>query len=285
MQRALIIGCGDIGKRVASRLAFRFKLYALTRNPGDFNVPGVIPVEADLDNPQSLKGVVNGMHVIFHFAPPEPKGNRDKRTRHLVSALLQSVILPHQIIYISTSGVYGNRDGAWVSETAAVAPKTPRAQRRLDAEHVLRHLGSRGVKVNILRTPGIYAENRLPQRRITAAMPVLFPEEDSFSNHIHADDLANIICAVSRLGKSGRIYHATDGCPLAMGEYIEAVADALGLARPPRVSRKQACELMPDENLSFLLESRKLSNRRLAELQVKLTHPSARVFLGSLGRH
>ena len=284
MRRALIIGCGDIGRRVALRLEHHFRLYALTRDSRRFNVPGVIPIKADLDQADSLKGAVKGMHILFHFAPPQPGGDRDIRTRHLVSALLQGSILPHQIIYISTSGVYGNRGGTWLAETSPVAPQTPRARRRLDAERVLLQLGFRGVRVNILRTPGIYAENRLPQKRIAAGTPVLYQEEDSISNHIHADDLADIICALPRFGRPGRVYHAADGCPLAMGEYMDAVADALGLQRPPRISRKQAQEILPDEMLSFLSESRQLSNHRLAELRVRLNYPSVKAFLGNLVR-
>ncbi|MBU6459606.1 MAG: SDR family oxidoreductase [Proteobacteria bacterium] len=283
MQRALIIGCGDIGRRVASRLASRYKLYALTRDPRQFSVPRVIPIKGDLDHRISLKGAVKGMDVIFHFAPPPSSGNLDTRTRHLVSALLQNPILPHRIIYISTSGVYGNRQGAWLAETTPVDPQTPRAKRRVDAERVLRQLCTYGVKINVLRTPGIYADNRLPLKRVREGIPVLQPEEDSISNHIHAEDLARIICAASRLGRTGRIYHATDGHPLLMGSYIEAVADVFGLARPPRISRKQAQVLLSDEILSFLGESRSLSNHRLDELRVRLDYPSVEFFLECLG--
>ena len=185
-------------------------------------------------------------------------------------------MLPQRLVYISTSGVYGDCKGKLVDETHVLNPQTERALRRVDAERRLRKWGLRtGVSVSILRVPGIYAENRLPLARLRAGTPALLPEEDSFTNHIHADDLAQIVLAALRLAKPGRVYHACDDSHLKMGEYFDLIADQFGLPRPPRISRAEAEAQIAPGMLSFMRESRRLINTRLKrELRINLRYPS-----------
>ena len=185
-------------------------------------------------------------------------------------------MLPQRLVYISTSGVYGDCKGKLVDETHVLNPQTERALRRVDAERRLRRWGLRtGVSVSILRVPGIYAGNRLPLARLRAGTPALLPEEDSFTNHIHADDLAQIVLAALRLAKPGRVYHACDDSHLKMGEYFDLIADQFGLPRPPRISRAEAEAQIAPGMLSFMRESRRLINTRLKrELHVNLRYPS-----------
>ncbi|HSS46487.1 MAG TPA: NAD-dependent epimerase/dehydratase family protein, partial [Burkholderiales bacterium] len=189
--------------------------------------------------------------------------------------LTKGKILPHRLIYISTSGVYGHCGGETVPETRPLKPQTERARRRLDAERRVRDWGRRsGVRVSILRVPGIYAEDRLPLERLKSGTPALLPDQDAYTNHIHADDLARIVIAALRLGRPGRVYNTSDDSELKMGDYFDLVADRFGLPRPPRIPQAEAGQKLSETLLSFMQESRRLANRRMKrELKVKLHYP------------
>jgi nucleoside-diphosphate-sugar epimerase len=236
---------------------------------------GVTPTSGDLDDRATLSRIAALADVVLHLAPPSSEGTRDIRTAHLLAALSKGT-LPERLVYISTSGVYGDCGGAEVSETHALNPQTARAQRRVDAELQIRDWARRnGVKASILRVPGIYAENRMPLDRLRVSMPTIVAEEDGYTNHIHADDLVQIIVAAMRRGKPNRVYHASDDSQMKMGDYLDAVADAYKLRRPPRIMRDKAQRTLPDTLLSFMNESRKLMNFRLKqELKVRLRYPT-----------
>jgi nucleoside-diphosphate-sugar epimerase len=283
MRRLLIIGCGDVGVRLIPLLRGRYRLYALTRDPAQcvaLRALGVTPVIGDLDKPHTLVALAGIAQDIVHLAPPPSHGNSDTRTAHLIAALAKNArgSLPQHLIYISTSGVYGDCGGAVVDETRPARPHTPRAQRRVDAEQRLRAWGGRnGVSVSILRVPGIYAADRLPTTRLERGTPALRDEDDAYVNHVHADDLARMVVAALHHGQAGRAYNATDDMPQKMGEYFDLVADRFGFARPRRVTREEAAREIPGNLLSFMSESRRLSNRRIKdELRVKLRYPSVR---------
>jgi nucleoside-diphosphate-sugar epimerase len=159
-----------------------------------------------------------------------------------------------------------------------VAPATPRAQRRVNAERAMRLLGRAGVRVSILRVPGIYAADReggTPRARLLRGTPVLQAHDDVYTNHIHADDLARACVAALWRGRPQRTYHASDRSGLKMGDYFDLAADLYGLPRPPRVSRDAARAQLPVSLLSFMGESRRLLTERLArELRVRLRYPT-----------
>lgn len=281
-RRLSIIGCGDIGLRAARLLHDFYRIYALTRNPLGHKVfrnEGLIPVPGDLDQLASLNRISSLGQDILHFAPPPPEGDHDPRTRHLLAALGKRQILPRCLIYISTSGVYGDCHGEWVRETRKPNPVNARAKRRLDAERQLRRWGARtGVRVCILRVPGIYAADRLPLERVRKGVPTLVPEEDSYTNHIHADDLARIAFAALGKGKPQRIYHAVDDSRTKMGDWFELLAERYNLPKPQRISRAEAQHVLTPGMLSFLNESRRLDNERIKkELGVKLRYPTVEI--------
>ncbi len=277
---------------------------------------GAVPILGDLDERTSLKRIAGLADEVLHFAPPPSapplvaKGSRrssgvhaglplagarggreglggqggelargrafcDTRTRNLLSTLSRGA-LPMRIVYISTSGVYGDCGGAWVSETHPLNSTSPRSQRRVDAEKQIRDWAKRNhVNAGILRVPGIYAADRLPLNRLRQGTPGIIAGEDSYTNHIHADDLARISVAALRYGKSCRVYHAGDDSHLKMGEYFDLVADAYHLPRVPRISRAEAQRVLPEMLLSFMNESRRLTNQRMKqELKVKLRYPT-----------
>lgn len=279
--RVLIVGCGDVGLRAAAALRARCRVLALSSQ--DERLPllraaGVTPLRGNLDAPASLRRLAALAPRVLHLAPPPSEGGRDPRTRHLTQALARSRAA-RRLVYGSTSGVYGDAKGAWVTETRPVAPATDRARRRVDAEACLRAWGqTSGRCVSVLRIPGIYALDRVggdPRERLRRGTPVLQAVDDIYTNHIHADDLARACIAALWRGRPGRVVHACDHTVMRMGDYFDGVADRFGLPRPPRVSREDAARLLSPMQRSFLGESRRLRNDRLiTELRVWLRHPT-----------
>ncbi len=281
MWRILIIGPGDVAMRLVPQLTTKFRVFALVRNRERAELlreANVIPIIGDLDDLRSLKKIGGVADMALHFAPPPLSGAIDSRTKNLIAALSAGGGVPRRLVYISTSGVYGDCGGAWIDETRPVRPATTRGVRRVDAEQRLRDWASHnGVRLSILRAPGIYGDGRLPTKRLIAGTPVLAADDDVYTNHIHADDLANITLAALFRAKSNRVYHASDDSELKMADYFDLVADLANLPRPPRVSRVDAASRLSKELLSFMGESRRLRNSRLkTEFGVRLAYPTVR---------
>lgn len=272
-----IVGCGDIGRRVAGLEAAAGRaVAALARSEdaaGVLRRSGIGVFGGDLDVPDSLPELP-AASTLYYFAPPPAAGTADPRLQALLAAL-DRTLPPEQVVYISTSGVYGDCGGQWVDESRPANPSTDRARRRLAAEAALRDWGERrGVACMILRVPGIYGPGRLPLERIRRGVPVLEERESPYSNRIHADDLARVCLAAARFGEAGRIYNASDGHPTTMTDYFFRVADLYGLPRPPTVSLAEARRILSPNMLSFLEESKRLDNRRMREeLRVSLRYP------------
>ena len=282
MQKILIVGSGDVARRILSRLARRARVYALLRDADRVQAwrkAGATPVLADLDDRSSLRRLAGLADVVLHLAPPPGEGRQDKRTRHLLAALGKAESLPRRLIYVSTTGVYGDCAGAQIDETRHLNPESSRAGRRVDAERVLRDWGRRtGVAVSILRAPGIYAADRLPLERLHKGLPALVAEDDVYTNHIHADDLAAACIAAIRHGGAGRAYNVVDDSDMKMAEYFDQVADAFALPRPPRLTRAAAAAQLSPVQMSFMRESRRIGNRRLKnELRLRLAFPTVDV--------
>ena len=265
MKRLLFVGFGDIAHRTAALLPEGVEVRAVSRERG-----------IDLDRPETLSAVGGWADAVLHCAPPPNAGTKDPRTAALLARLEGGGILPSRLVYISTSGVYGDCGGDLVDETRPVHPQTPRAVRRVDAERQLLAWGrGHGCAIVVLRAPGIYAADRLPVDRLVKGTPVLADEEDVYTNHIHADDLATIALAALGEDAPAGIYNASDDTHMKMGEYFDLVAARLGLAEPPRVSREAAAKAIPGTMLSFMGESRRLVNCKMKErLGVRLAYPT-----------
>ena len=280
----LVVGCGDVGLRVARDLGPRVRRLALTSSPERkpaLRAAGLTPLSGNLDDPASLRRLAGLATRVVHLAPPPGEGHAawwlDPRTRAL-ARVLRTRTPPVSLVYGSTSGVYGDCGGDRVAETRPLAPRTPRATRRVDAERLVRHLGRAGVRTSILRVPGIYApdrENGTPEGRLRKGTPVLTAEDDVYTNHIHADDLARACVAALWRGAAQRVYHASDDSDMKMGDYFDLAADLYGLPRPPRLPRSTAQAALPLTLLSFMGESRRLDNTRLRrELRLRLHYPT-----------
>jgi nucleoside-diphosphate-sugar epimerase len=297
-QRVLIVGCGDVGLRTAGELGAphsqRVRLMALTSSPDRVRLLracGITPLQGNLDNPASIQRLAGIAHRVIHLAPPPTDRagafERDPRSLVLVRALRLRTP-PLALVYGSTTGVYGDCGGQRVDETRAVNPHTPRAQRRVDAEKLMRFLGRSGVRVSVLRIPGIYAADReggTPRERLLKGTPVLAAKDDVYTNHIHANDLARACAVALWRGKPQRVVNVTDDTDLKMGDYFDLAASLFGLPKPPRLPRDQASSALPLMLLSFMSESRRLDNMRMKqELRLKLRFPHVRDGLSPQGQ-
>ena len=297
MQKLLIVGCGDVARRALPWLTRHYRVYALVREPdAELAALGVTQIRGDLDRPTTLGRLAGLAQLVLHFAPPREFAGisensfddsaTDPRTKHLIAALRRGMSVPRRLVYISTSGVYGDCGGALIDETRRYHAQTARAARRVDAERQLRRFGrAAGTCVSIVRAPGIYAADRLPLERLRRGDPALAASDDAYSNHIHAEDLGRACIAALRHGRPNRAYHASDDSNLRMGDYFDAIADALALPRPPRVSMAEAERRLSPGMLSFMRESRRLANSRMKrELRLRLRYPTVADALTALGK-
>lgn len=279
--RLLIVGCGDVGERVLRGLRGRYRVSALTSSPARCEALrglGARPLIGNLDDPASLGRLAALAPRLLHLAPPPGRGDDDPRTAALLRALARGGVT-QRLVYGSTTGVYGDAGGARFDETRAVAPASDRARRRVAAETRLRWFGQAfGACVTLLRIPGIYALDRLggdPRERVARGNPVLRPEDDVYTNHIHADDLARACIAALHRGRPQRAVHVCDDAELLMGDHFDRIAQLAGLPPPPRITREAAATQLSPMTLSFMSESRRLDNGRLKrELRVVLRYPA-----------
>ena len=306
--RLIIVGCGDVGQRVLPLVLPKMRVYALSSSPEScaaLRQLGIVPLLGNLDAPHTVRRLAGLAQRVLHLAPPNQQANqqtnqndsysgrfgglnglKDHRTITLTRVLRRSQHAPVQVVYGSTSGVYGDCAGALIDETRAVAPQTDRAKRRVSAERSLR---LSGLPISILRIPGIYAPDRVngtPAARLQKGTPVLQASEDVFTNHIHADDLARACYLALWRGRPQRVYHASDDSAWKMGDYFDIAADMLGLARPPRLPRAELVQILGAMPMSFLRESRRLNNARLhGELGLRLRYPTPREGLAACMVH
>jgi nucleoside-diphosphate-sugar epimerase len=264
----LIVGCGYVGRRLARHYLDRGQevtgLVRSDESRAALAAEGIPALSADLAT-GSLRHLALAGERVFHLAPPPAKGEVDVHTRRLVAAFGAGGG-PRRLVYLSTTGVYGDCGGAWVDETWPPAPGVDRARRRWDAESSLRRWsGETGGELVILRVAGIYGPGRLPLERIRRGLPLVSEAESPFSNRVHVDDLVAACAAAMERGRPGGVYNVCDGNPSTMTDYFFRVADAVGLPRPPVIPLDEAAAELSAGMLSYLRESRRLSNRRMRE--------------------
>ena len=301
--RLLIVGCGDVGQRIAGLLGSRWRVFGTARSKAtadELRRLGIQPVTADLDHRRTLARAAGLAHWTLYLAPPPNTGAADPRLGHWLTAhgaaqaKRAGTSKPSpRLVYMSTTGVYGDRAGGWVRETTPVQPTTPRAKRRVDAEQQIRQAIKRGrpggrpgrrpsLQASILRVPGIYAAERLPEERLRNGLPVAEGTGDGYTNHIHADDLARLTVLGLMRMRSGRVFNTVDQSDLTTGQWLDLVANTLGLPPPPRVPKAELAQYLTPMMLSFLSESRRIDGRRaLRELRASLRWPTVEDFLKS----
>lgn len=265
-QQVFIAGCGDVGQRLAALCRARglpvTGLVSSQASADALRKQAIDTLTCDLDTAvPALPDLADA--AVFYFAPPPRQGEDDPRLHNFLAGLQQA----QQIVYLSTSAVYGDCQGAWVDESAAINPGLGRGRRRAAAERIALDWGNhKKCPVQILRVPGIYGPGRLPAERLRRGLPVLQETESPWTNRIHADDLAAAALHVADHGTPGQAYNVSDGNPTTMADYFNRCADLLGLPRPPQVSMQEAREQLTPEMLSFLAESKRLDTQRLRAL-------------------
>ncbi len=267
--RWFIVGCGDIGGRLARRLvADGERVGALARSEASverLQGLGVEPLAGDLDDPASLDLSALSGATLFYFVPPPIRGEEDPRMGAFLTAL-DDAAPPTKVVYLSTSGVYGDRAGGWVDEDTPPNPQTPRAKRRLDAENRLRAWGrAHSVPMVVLRVGGIYGPGRLPLERLRRGEPLLREAECGYTNRIHAEDLVATCLAAAERGAADRLYNVSDGRPGNMSAYFKAIAEHFALPAPEELPLEEAKARLSPGMLSYLMESRRMENRRMVE--------------------
>lgn len=275
-RQAFIVGCGYVGRRLAQQLGREYNIYGLVRTTMHLRSVrrcGAEPIVLNLDrlNKRDLSPVWFRNCTLFYFAPPPPEGESDTRLHSFLNLLETR---PHTLVYISTTGVYGNTHGARVDETTAVNPQTQRAVRRLSAEHITRiWCTENSVRRVVLRVPAIYGPGRLPLERLHQGEPVIRAEEAPSTNRIHVDDLVQTCLAAAMNPQARGVYNVSDGNDCSLTEYLRLVAQLAGLPMPPEITLEEAQLSCSAEYLSYLDESRHIDNTRMRnELGVQLRY-------------
>jgi nucleoside-diphosphate-sugar epimerase len=263
----LIAGAGYTGLRLARRLQPRWRVIALARSDAAATRLAGAEIEvlrADLDGklePDAL-AVADGSAITYLVPPPESAGG-DPRLTGFLGAL--GGVRPSVVLYMSTTGVYGNTGGQVVTETSPVAPSSDRGRRRAAAERIVSEwCNARDVRWVVLRVPGIYGPGRLPLDRLRRGEPAIRPEEAGPGNRIHVDDLVTACVAALERPVQG-IFNVTDGDHASTTEFAQRTAALAGLPPPPLVALAEAPGRISPGMLSFLVESRRVDNRRMRE--------------------
>ena len=282
--RITITGCGYIGKLLARQLLDKqipVNGYVSSDTSLAECSSRSIPCEIiDLDKP--LPDLELAGQRVIYLAPPPRSGKVDTRITNFLNAIERHK--PGKFVLLSTTGVYGDCKGDWIDESTPLNPAADRAWRRADAEQQVqqfcRHLG---IPLVILRVAGIYGPGKLPLERIKSQQPIVSKQDSPFTNRIHADDLVNV-CEIALLspGITG-IYNVTDGHPGTMYDYFMGVAAAMNLAAPPAISLDEARHQLSAGMLSYMDESRRISNTKLLnDFALQLKYPQLEAGLKSL---
>jgi len=269
-----IVGCGYTGRRLAERWiqsGAGVRGFA-TREESLRSIEAVGAEARLLDLDAEIAPLDFSGQLVYYAAPPAHQPG-DPRLDRFLAAILG---VPRRVVYLSTTGVYGDQAGAKVDEHTPPAPRTERAERRVAAEGILRSWAEQhGVSWCVLRVAGIYGPGRLPLDRLRRAVPAIVPREATPGNRIHVADLVTVCMAAgSAAAADQRIYNVTDGSEYTLTDYLQRVAAISGLPPPPLLSRAEAQRAATASSWSFLAESRRADNSRmLRELDVQLQYP------------
>jgi len=292
-EKALIMGCGGVGLQLLNSLcAVGWELHAQLRSEARAKIlceVGVKPIVADLDD-LKLPWLPLQDALVYYFIPPQRTDLNQAETDLRLKCFLHQAALSRHIVYISTTGVYGDCNGEWVSEQRPLNPQSPSSRMRVAAEQQLYdfHLQHQ-VPVTILRVAAIYGKGRLPVDRLRRGDPVLKKTLAPWSNRIHIDDLVQVCLAAGKAqGIKGQkpawqVYNVSDGQPSTMTDYFLQVAQLLDLPLPKEIAWSEAEKIFSPAMLFYLRESKRIDNRKMLEnLKISLRYPSSETGLPGL---
>ncbi len=256
-----VIGAGYTGRRVLGLLPPQ-GLLAIGRTQHPDLPPTARFMALDLDeigvNPVDLPTPCSVLYTV------PPRDDDDSRLAGLLARLVEGVV---RFVYLSTTGVYGNRGGAEVLESDLPRPASHRAKRRLAAEHLLEQwCQARDIELIVLRVPGIYGPGRLGLNRIESGEPVLREADANPGNRIHVDDLAACCVLAMTTDCAAGTYNVGDGDNRSGTWFTQTVAALAGMDAPPEISRQSAERTFSKGRLSFLSESRRIDTTRMREV-------------------
>jgi nucleoside-diphosphate-sugar epimerase len=279
MQRVSIIGCGYTGIRLATRWRDAgATVQGFATRPDSLRAiasAGARPVPLHLDQggePGAAVPIELDGHLVYYSVPPAHGAPSDSRLERFLEMIRGT---PQRLVYLSTTGVYGDHAGGRVDENTVPTPQSARAVRRVAAEAAIRSWAdAHSVSWCILRVAGIYGPGRLPIERLRRGEPAILPQEATPTNRIHVDDLATACVAAGVAARADRrIYNVTDGSEDSLTAYLQRVARLANLPAPPLVTREHARRTYTESSWSFLAESRRVDNRRmLGELGFELAY-------------
>ena len=280
----IIIGCGYIGQLLAQQLQQdNHKVTGIVSSESSVAACKRKHISCEIINlDTALADLDLTAHRVIYLAPPPGSGRTDPRITHFLHAIEKHP--PERFVLISTTGVYGNCEGAWINETTALNPTAERAYRRVDAEQqVQQFCQAHHIPLVILRVAGIYGPNKIPLARIKSGQAIVNQQDSPFTNRVHAHDLVSV-CEKALLEQSiTGIYNVSDGHPGTMYEYFMAVAAAMQLPAPPAISLQQARNQLSEGMLSYMAESRRIDNKKLLnDFALSLQYPKLKDGLESL---
>ena len=274
----LIFGHGYAGRALARRLTPEgWTIGATTRKAGEA-APEATPVP--LDEAAALDHAVRDAAAILVTAPPDDEGCPGLRA--LIPALASARAFPDWIGYLSTTGVYGDRHGRWVTEASHLAAQSPEGARRVAAERDWLQAGrGMGLTIAVFRLPGIYGPGRSAFDRLRAGDARRIAAPGQVFSRIHVDDLAAGLAASIAKPRPGGIYNLCDDAPAPNSDVVAYAADLLGLPVPPEIPL-EAAGLSPAAR-RFYAESKRVSNARAkAELGWRPAYPTYREGLAAI---
>ena len=266
----LVLGTGYVGRRFLARTSAGT---AIGLNRSAIDSPRQVEIH-DLDTGGDLPVELPDRYTVLYTVPPALDSESDRRLEDFTNTLTTA---PVRLVYISTTGVYGNHDGKPVNEEVPATPQADRTRRRLAAEDHLRSWGvKRGIDIVILRAPGIYGPGRLGIERIRAGTPIIAEAEAGPGNRIHVDDLVTCCEAALASDVPAGLYNVGDGDHRSASWFSIELARQCALDPPPTISMADAEHKLSPMHLSFLRESRRVSTQKMRDvLGVTPQYPNA----------
>lgn len=278
MSKIIIAGCGYVGKKITKSFNDQSdRVVCLVCSDKSYKeLHGLYDTyQFNLDEVKNLPDINYLNSDIVYLVPPSSHGIDDSRIKYFLSNL-DVLELPKKIVLISTTGVYGDCNGDWITEERQAIPGSERGLRRLSAENVLQEFCIKNkIAYVILRVPGIYGADKLPLQRLLDRKPVLKLSEAPWSNRIHVDDLVEAcLCSINYSGDC-HIFNISDDLPSSMTDYFFQVARNKGIELPPQLSMNECEQIFSTNMMSYLRESKKIDNTLMKkELGVVLQYPT-----------
>ncbi len=218
-------------------------------------------------------------HVLITIPPHKEVG--DVVFKHFENSLSGSSQL-QWLGYLSTTGVYGNRDGDWVDETSELKPGFDHQRRRVEAENQWRNLyREHQVPVHIFRLAGIYGPGRNLLQRVRAGTARRIDQPGLVFNRIHVADVVQVLCASMEQPHPGAVYNVSDDLPSSPAEAVVFACDLLGVEAPPLTALEEAG--LSKMGRGFYQTNKRVGNRKIKEeLGVQLQYPDYKVGLREL---